>query len=86
MIRLQIIMLHYNINRKAGEIFALSSGKIDIYECLTGKETLSPEEKTQTIQVQEERQTKVIEKHSKQPTNTNKSADKKITFCFRRKK
>ena len=27
----------YNINRKTAEISALSSGKIDKYECLTGK-------------------------------------------------
>ena len=32
--------LHYDINRKAAEIPALSSGKIDKYEYLTGKEIL----------------------------------------------
>ena len=32
--------LQYNINRKAAEISALSSGKIDKYEYLTGKEIL----------------------------------------------
>ena len=44
LIRLQIIILHYN--RKAAKIFALSSGKIDICEYLTGKEILSLEVKT----------------------------------------
>ena len=29
--------LHYNINREAANISALSSGKIDKYEYLTGK-------------------------------------------------
>ena len=32
--------LQYNINRKAAEISALSSGKVDKYEYLTGKEIL----------------------------------------------
>ena len=32
--------LQYDINRKAAEISALSSGKIDQYEYLTGKEML----------------------------------------------
>ena len=30
--------LHYDINREAAKISALSSGKIDVYEYLTGKE------------------------------------------------
>ena len=32
--------LQYDNNRKAAEISPLSSGKIDKYECLTGKEIL----------------------------------------------
>ena len=32
--------LQYDINRKAAEISALSSGKINKYEYLTGKDTL----------------------------------------------
>ena len=32
--------LQYNINREAAKISALSSGKIDKYEQLTGQETL----------------------------------------------
>ena len=34
--------LQYDINRKATEISALSSGKIDKYEYLTGNEILPP--------------------------------------------
>ena len=33
--------LKYGINKKAAEITALSSGKIDKYDYLTGKEVLS---------------------------------------------
>ena len=32
--------LQYDINREAAKISALSSGKIDKYECLTGEEIL----------------------------------------------
>ena len=32
--------LQYDINRKAAKISALSSGKINKYECLTGEEIL----------------------------------------------
>ena len=32
--------LHYNINRKAAKISALSPGKTDQWECLTGEEIL----------------------------------------------
>ena len=34
------VKLHYDINREAAKISALSSGKIDVYEYLTGKEIL----------------------------------------------
>ena len=37
--------LQYDINRKAAEISALSSGKIDKYEYLTGKEILPSNQK-----------------------------------------
>ena len=33
--------LQYDINKEAAKISALSSGKIDKYECLTGEEILS---------------------------------------------
>ena len=32
--------LQYDINREAAKISALSSGKIDKYECLTGEEAV----------------------------------------------
>ena len=41
--------LEYDINRKAGEISVLSSGKIDKYEYFTGKEIL-PLNKQQIIE------------------------------------
>ena len=41
--------LQYDINRKATEISALSSGKIDKYEYLTGKEIL-PSNQQQTME------------------------------------
>ena len=37
--------LQYNISRKAAEISALSSGKIEKYEYLTGKEILPSNQK-----------------------------------------
>ena len=67
-------LLQCIINREAAQISALSSGKIDKYECLTGKEilpsnqpqiieqaklTYSPSEKTF------EKQTKTIEDQGK---------------------
>ena len=42
--------LQYDINRKAAEISALSSGKIDKYEYLTGKEIL-PSNQQQIIEL-----------------------------------
>ena len=41
--------LKYNINREAAKILALSSGKIDKYEYLTGKEIL-PSNRKQIIE------------------------------------
>ena len=37
--------LQYDINREAAKISALSSGKIDKYECLTGEEILPSDQK-----------------------------------------
>ena len=36
--------LRYDIDREAAKISALSSGKIDKYECLTNDEILPPDE------------------------------------------
>ena len=37
--------LQYDINRKAAKISALSSGKIDKYEFLTGEEIIPPDQR-----------------------------------------
>ena len=37
--------LQYNINREVAKISALSSGKIDKYEFLTGEEILPPDQR-----------------------------------------
>ena len=37
--------LQYYINREAVNILALSSGKTDKYECLTGEEVLLPDQR-----------------------------------------
>ena len=42
-------ILQYNINREATQISSLSSGKIDIYEYLTGEEIL-PSNQSRTIE------------------------------------
>ena len=62
--------IQYDINRKAAETSALSSGKIDKYEYLTGKEIL-PSNQQQIIEQTKfnysplvkafEKQTKIIE-------------------------
>ena len=39
--------LQYDINREAAKISALSSGKVDKYEYLTGKEILPSNQKQQ---------------------------------------
>ena len=44
MIRLEIKKLQYNINKEVAKISALSSGKIDKYEYLAGKEILPPDQ------------------------------------------
>ena len=54
--------LQYDINREAAKISALSSGKIDRYEYLTGEEIL-PSNQQQIIPLGKafEKQTKTIE-------------------------
>ena len=66
--------LQYDINRKAAKISALSSGKINKYECLTGEEIL-PSSLQQIIEQAKftyfplgkafEKQIKTIEDHRK---------------------
>ena len=48
MIILEDEKLHYDINRKAAKISALSSGKIDKYEYLKGEEILSSDQRRVT--------------------------------------
>ena len=45
MIRLEMIKLHYDINREAAKISPLSSGKIDNCEYLISEEILPPDQR-----------------------------------------
>ena len=70
--------LQYEINKEAAEISALSSGKIDKYEYLTGKDIL-PSNQQQIIEQAKftysplgeafEKQIKTIENHAEKQTN-----------------
>ena len=66
--------LQYNITREAAKISALSSGKIDKYELLTGEEILPPDQRRVIEQAKFtysplgkafEKQTKTIEEQGK---------------------
>ena len=73
--------LQYDINREAAKILALSSGKIDKYEYLTGEEIL-PSNQKQTIEQAKstysllgkafEKQTKAIEDQGEKEVNSLK--------------
>ena len=73
--------LQYDINREAGEISALQSGKIDRYEHLTGEELL-PSNQQQIIDQAKftysplgkafQKQTKMIEDQGEKQIKTNK--------------
>ena len=84
-------ILQYDINREAAKISALSSGKLDKYEYLTGEEIL-PSNPQQIIQQAKftysslgkafEKQTKTIEDQGKKqvvPLESLKDSDKKLT-------
>ena len=73
--------LQYDINREATEISALSSGKIDKYEYLTGEEILPSDQNRITEQAKFaysslgkafEKQVKAIEEHWKKQVETSK--------------
>ena len=76
--------LQYDINREAAEISALSSGKIDKYEYLTGEEIL-PSNQQQIIEQAKftysplgkafEKQTKTIEDQGKKQVDALKSLE-----------
>ena len=70
--------LQYDINREAAKISALSSDKIDQYECLTGEEILSSNQQQIIGQAKFiysplgkafEKQTKTIEDQGKKQTD-----------------
>ena len=73
--------LQYNINREAGKVSAVSSGKIGKYECLTGDEIL-PSNEEQIIEQAKftyctlgkafEKQTKTIENQGKKQVDALK--------------
>ena len=79
--------LQYDINREAAKISALSSGKIDKYEYLTGEEIL-PSNQQQTIEQAKftysplgkafENQTKTIEDQGKKQISAIKESGKQI--------
>ena len=69
--------LQYDINREAAKISALSSGKIDKYEYLTGDEIL-PSNQRQIIQQAFEKQTKTIEDQGKKQVDALKTSYKKL--------
>ena len=80
--------LQYDINREAPEILALSSGKIDKYEYLTGKEIL-PSNQQQIIEQAKftysplgksfEKQTKTIEDQGQKHVEALKDHIKQLT-------
>ena len=85
------MILQYDINRQAAKISALSSGKIDKYEYLTGEEIL-PSNQQQIIEQTKftysplgkafEKQTKTIKDQGKKQVNALKSlkpSDKELT-------
>ena len=81
--------LQFDINREATKISALSSGKIDKYEYLTGEEIL-PSNQQQIIQQAKftysplrkafEKQIKTIEDQGKKQVDALKTSYKKITI------
>ena len=90
--------LQYDINRKAAEISALSSGKIDKYEYLTGKEIL-PSNQQQIIEQAKftysslekafEKQIKTIKDQGEKQVETlkkqTKAVEEKLSFQYKRK-
>ena len=78
--------LQYNINREAAKISALSSGKIDKYEYVTGEEKIPPEQRRVIDQAKFaysllekafEKETKTIEEQGKKQVEDLKPGDNK---------
>ena len=72
--KIRVKKLQYNINREAAKLLALSSGKIDKCEYLTGEEILPPDQRRRTEKAKFiysplgkafEKQTKTIEEQGK---------------------
>ena len=81
--------LQYDINREAAKISALSSGKIDKYEYLTGEEVLPSNQQQITEQPEFtyyclgkafEKQTKTIEDQGKKPKEVKSEETKPIYY------
>ena len=74
--------LQYDINREAAKISALSSGKIDKYEYLTGEVYLFSvwknvwKKQTKTIEDKREKQIKAIQDNKRQLINVDDYKDK----------
>ena len=73
--------LRYDINREAAKISALSSGKIDKYEYVTGEEIL-PSNKQQII-VQTKLTYSPLGQAFEKQTKTLKDQGKKTSWCFK---
>ena len=76
--------LQYDINREAARVSALSSGKTDKYEYLTGGEILPLEKQIKTIEHQGQKQLKALEEHGKQLVKS--SDEKKVFKTFKTKR
>ena len=70
--------LQYDINRETAKISTLSSGKIDKYECLTGEEILSSNQKE--IIEQAKFTYSLVGKAFKRQTKTTEDQGKKHVF------
>ena len=70
--------LQYDINRETAKISTLSSGKIDKYECLTGEEILSSNQKE--IIGQAKFTYSLLGKAFKRQTKTTEDQGKKHVF------
>ena len=85
--KIQDEKLQYGINREAAKISALSSGKIDKYQYLTGEETLPSEQRRIIEQVKFtystlgkafEKQTKTIQEQGKKQIDAIANQNKRL--------
>ena len=80
-------LLQDDINREAAKISALSPGKIDKYECLTGEEILTPDQSRVREQAKmaysplgktSQKRTKMIDSQGKKQTDSITDQNKKL--------